>query len=302
MNRVLLFLFVFLFANCSQPNEVEQHNFMMKGKGGLLTTRFQSLEELKAIVSIEYSKDRKSWVRLTHKSNGQLVESILKKGVSEKDILKTRDQGFFQKAKLGLRTPYFVSNRMEMLKSFILSRRRDNKFRAGDIAFYDLAVLMADHINQDDLKNIPPDDLSNKGYINTFNHITAQALMTSIFSEDLADFIADIHERKNMPELISGKFTDEQLSDPKNGAVDNYIDMINNEWGQELGKLLKKKYSIDQSTKWTPQLLSDFLNDNQKYYSRVFEIGFQPVRPHDKKIIRFADKINFVLNDVSGLR
>ena len=87
---------------------------------------------------------------------------------------------------------------------------------------------MANQISDEDYLNLSCEELSEKGYLNTFNHITAQAFMTSIFSERLADFIADVHELYNMPELITGDFTEQQLADFENGPVDNYVDMINN--------------------------------------------------------------------------
>jgi hypothetical protein len=139
------------------------------------------------------------------------------------------------------------------------------------------------------------EDLDEKGYLNSFNHITAQAFITSIYSERLADFIADVHELYNMPELVTGEFTNKQLADFVNGPVDNYLDMINNEWGQELGKVLDQKYKIDEGTFWTPFLLVDYLNDIQAYQGWAFGIGFKPFRADDNKIIQFAAKINKVI-------
>ncbi len=57
----------------------------------------------------------------------------------------------------------------------------------------------------------------------------------------MADYIADLHERHHLPELTTlGKFTSAQLNDFNNSPLDNYVDMINNEWGQELGKFQKQ--------------------------------------------------------------
>jgi hypothetical protein len=176
-----------------------------------------------------------------------------------------------------------------------LGRRRPWQFGKGDVAFYDLAEAMVQHIAAVDTIDMPARDLSEKGYLNTFNHITAQAFMTSIFSEELADFVADVHERFNMPELIAGHFTEKQLSDMETGPVDNYIDIINNEWGQELGKVLRKKYGLTKQTVWTPALLTAYLNDIQSYHSWAFQIGFTPFRSSDEKVIQFANKINTVL-------
>ena len=104
-----------------------------------------------------------------------------------------------------------------------------------------------------------------------------------------------------MPELITGIFTEKQLADITDGPVDNYIDMINNEWGQELGKELCLKYHISRLTYWTPELLADYLNDMQSYHSWAFQIGFKPYRATDDMVIRFANKINKVIRDLPEL-
>ena len=44
--------------------------------------------------------------------------------------------------------------------------------------------------------------------------------MTSIFSEELADFISDTHERHKLPALMTGAFTDEQVADINEGLED----------------------------------------------------------------------------------
>lgn len=309
MQRILFFTMFFMvgfFTGCHQPVEEvpKLKDFRMQGKGVLLTTRFNSFEEFKKEVQIEYSKDKKSWVRLTQNSNNQKITSILKQGIKESEIMKARDGGFLGKVKLGLSSPYFVIHRLDMLKVFLLSRRRHMVFGGGDVAFYDFAEAMMNNIEVNDLTVINEKDFSEKGYINTFNHVTAQALMTIIFSEKLADFMADTHERSNMPELISGNFTAAQLKDIKNGPVDNYVDIINNEWGQELGKMCVKKYKINQETVWTTELLANIMNDFQSYFSWVFQVGFEPFRVTDELIIKFSEKINIVLRgeDLSGVR
>lgn len=302
--RVTFFLIVLiLFISCNEDRNNGSEDVEFREMGLLLTTRFNSFEEFKEVVDIVYSKDRSSWVRLTHTIPTQTVQSILKSGVSEKDLYKVRDGSLWDKIKLGLQIPYFVSERINIHKVFILSRRRDLFFGAEDIAFYDVAKKMMDNIYFDEKDKKKSKDFSEKGYINTFNHLLAQTFITSMYSEDLADFIADIHERKNMSELITGQFSAEQLLDINNGPVDNYVDMINNEWGQEIGKLLKKKYNIDQETYWTPELLADFLNDIQRVSSISLKIPFTPFKPNDELCIRFSSKINIIQHEgVYGLR
>ena len=82
-----------------------------------------------------------------------------------------------------------------------LGRRRPWDFGKGDVAFYDLAEAMVKNIRDEDRLTMTEKDLGEKGYLNTFNHLTAQAIMTSLFSERLADFVADVHERHNMPDF-----------------------------------------------------------------------------------------------------
>jgi hypothetical protein len=146
-------------------------------------------------------------------------------------------------------------------------------FGEGDVAFFNLAQAMVRNINTPDIAFKYPKDTTEKGYLNTFNHMTAQAFITSCFSVELADFIGDAHERYYHPDLINGKFAKKEVSDLGEGPVDNYVDIINNEWGQEVGKELKQKYHISRETYWTPELLANYLNDMQSYYQWALQIG-----------------------------
>jgi len=272
--------------------------------GALLGTRFKSLEELKSVVRIEYfnnytrsdsASDRNNLVRLSHCSNGMEVISILKSGVSQGDIYKARFGTIWDRIGLVFRSPYSVTNRKDVERIYTLARWRPEWFGEGDVAFYDLAEISVGNINTEDLAFRNPKDSTEKGYLNSFNHITAQAFITSCFSEEMADFIADVHERYHHPDLITGIFTEEKINDLEEGPVDNYADVINNEWGQELGKQLKEKYRITRETFWTPELMANYLNDLQSYYSWAFQIGFMPYKPGDEAVIRFSNKINIVM-------
>ncbi len=273
-------------------------------KGPLLLTDFESFDDLKSILTIEYvnagkngfmSFFQKPKVVLTHRSRSGLVKSELSSGVREIEFINAARGSIWERIKLSVRCPFGVINRHDIRRIVLLGRRKYHYFGEGDVAFYDLAEQTVRNITPGDRALMTPRELGEKGYLNTFNHITAQALMTSVFSEQLADFIADTHERYYTPELITGQFTDEQIDDIENGAVDNYIDIINNEWGQEIGKHLKKKYNLCRHTIWTPGLLCDVLNDLQAYYSWVFEIGFRPFCPSDKVIQRYCRKLNIVM-------
>ncbi len=282
-------------------NSIISDSINKAGKEALISTRFTSFEDLKSVIDIQYrenipgtvrSPPIKNEVRLIHKSGAREVVSILKSGISQTDFLNARKGTIMDRVLLGLKCPYAVINKREMWIIENLGRRKPWWYGKGDVAFYDLAEMMVAHIKAEDTIKMPPKDLSEKGYLNTFNHISAQAFMTSAFSEQTADFVADVHELYNMPELVTGKFSANQLKDLSEGPVDNYVDLINNEWGQELGKELAKKYSINRFTYWTPGLLASYLNDIQEYHSWCFEIGFSPFKVTDEVVVRFAKKIN----------
>lgn len=306
----LLFLFVSALGCSRSPDAVGEadrpggERVYSFTKGALLSTDYSSFKDLKKVIEIEYFEvvpnswrlfNKKSMVRIHHFSNGRKVSSVMKSGISDLDITKAWTGGFWSRVRLGLSSPYLVIHRKDLLRIFNLARRRGTVFGEGDVAFYDFAETMVYNISDADIALVNSEALSEKGYINTFNHTTAQAFMTSIFSEKFADFIADVHERGNMPELITGKFTEAQLMDLEKGPTDNYVDMINNEWGQELGKLLQKKYHISRRTIWTPELLVDYLNDLQAYYSWAFQIAFEPFKVEDQVVIKFSKKLNMVM-------
>ena len=305
MNRLsyitAILILTLLSCNSSGPENTTEPLDSMNSMGGLLTTNYKSFEEFLEVVKMEYSSNGKPSVTLTHKSNGATVTCRLGSGVSENDFLRAKEGGFWDKVRLTFLSPYFVINRKDLLRVYILSRRRHKDFGWKDVAFYDLAEAMKNNIYEEDKQASTEDELSEKGYINSFNHIAAQAIMTTLFDEKLADYVADTHERKNMPELITGDFTKEQLEDIKFGAVDNYVDIVNNEWGQELGKFLKSKYAIDRSTEWTPELMSKYLNDIQSYFGRVFQIRLNAFTAQDHVSRQFSKKLNHIMDAVSGM-
>lgn len=296
---LLSFIFIFI-TGCRNPGDGEKVETLNLSKGALLLTEYKTLEELKAVVRIEYEGKEK--VVMKNRSREGEVTSILKKGISEGDFLRARGGKLWDQVRVVLMSPWTLMHRDDLVRVEILGRRRYELFGEGDIAFYDIAETMVYNIAEDDLVTMPVEDLSEKGYLNTFNHIVAQAFMTTLFSERLADFIADVHERHRMPELITGKFTPDQMTDLADGPLDNYLDIINNEWGQELGKSLNKKYHLTPSTHWSPDLLAKYLNDIQAYHSWAFHIGFKPFLAEDEVIVRFANKINSVKNDMGKFR
>lgn len=281
-----------------QIENIDSLDISKEMRGGLIASRFESLEALKQVVDIQYHiEGDKASVSLRHCSNGERVTSYLEQGIDQGEILQVKRKGnLLDKTIFTISEPKTIAMRKDLEQIFLLARRRPDLYGYGDVAYYDLAEAMVENISTPDLAYLSAKDSSEKGFINTFNHMSAQALITSIFSEDHADFIADVHERLYMPELMTGAFTKEQLTDPNNNPIDNYVDLINNEWGQELGKRLKKELHISRKTYWKPSLLADYLNALQAHYTWAFQIGFKPFNEKDELMIRYSKKINEVIH------
>ena len=75
---------------------------------------------------------------------------------------------------------------------------------------------------------------SSEGYGNTFLHILGQAIITTLRGRNTAEVAGDIHEREQ-ESLVTGAITPSEERD----AIDNYVDLVNNIYGQELGEQLK---------------------------------------------------------------
>src|SRR4030095_12098083 len=195
-------LIVVALVDCNQPqgdiiiktdynsvmadNELARRPEKIVGHGALLLTNFKSLGELKSIIQFKYVKadslsagamSKKPAVQLTYNSSGYEVTSVLRTGVSEADFLKARDGNLWDKVRLMIHSPFAVVNRNNLKVIEFLGRKRPWMFGKGDAAFYDLAETMVYHISEEDMMLIPSEDLSEKGYLNTFNHILAQAFM-----------------------------------------------------------------------------------------------------------------------------
>jgi hypothetical protein len=308
MMRLVILSFLIVCLSCNRANvtgtEVEDdpskkasYEPLILAKP-LLASRFKSLDDFKSKVQVKYfnkPNDRSSKVQLYLKTSTSEIRCELKSGLSQKDIMKVQKSGIADKLKFTMKSPYSIRNRKKLEKVYVLGRRRTALFGLRDAAFYDLALVLSRHINTKEIAYKNEKDSSEKGYINTFNHITAQALITSMFTKELASFVADVHERKNMPELTTGYFSPEQLQDTLNYPEDNYVDIINNKIGQDIGLVLKEKYKLNSTTIYTPELLANYLNDLQNYFSWSMGIGLDSFKPSDEVIVRFTHKINFVL-------
>lgn len=296
---IFIGLICFLFFQCSKTNqnELKVDEDLSNIPKALLASRIKNLDELQETVDINYgSKDKIPYVELIYNSAEGTTTSYLQAGISEQDILDVRKGGFYEKVRFVIDNPDVIRDRNLLSEIYFLARKSDYVLGEGDVAFYYIAEETINKINTPGLAYLVRKDSSEKGFINTINHITAQSFITCIYSEDVADRIADLHELKHMPELCTGNFSEEQLSDTLNYPVDNYVDLINNEIGQALGIRLKKKLKINKTTVWTPKLMANYLTDLVKYYSWSFGVGMSPFSKDEEIVIRFADKINKIRN------
>jgi hypothetical protein len=293
----LCFIAIWFWNGCSSPTEEHQKTAKLPQAHALLATQFSSLDDLRQVVTIHYKQTKDSThgtVDLVYKNNGDTISYSLSEGITQGDISDARSGNIWDKVKLTYLSPYAVWNRKELSQIYMLARHNPSIFGENDAAFYDLArSIMRKIAITDGAFNNFRDSLE-KGYINTFNHITAQALITALYDEKMANYVAMVHERHHMPQLVSGLFSKEQLSDTLNFPVDNYVDIINNELGQELGKFLKEELNITKKTKWTPQFTADFLNIILDYYAASFQLIITPYTAHNPLIIRFSQKIEII--------
>ena len=128
--RLFTLLLLFIALGCKQPPaEIKPEQIKRFTREALLTTRFNSLEDLKTIIQIEYGTENDPYVRLSHSSNGQKVISLLTPGVSEGDFVRARVGSVWDRVVLGLSSPYAVTNRKDLLRVLFLGRRRYNRFK-----------------------------------------------------------------------------------------------------------------------------------------------------------------------------
>jgi len=287
-----------------EPNPHGQEHV---GIRALLTTRFADFDQFKQRVNIRYDRaclwtldgpKQREMVHLEYQEGDELIQRTLTSGIGQGALLKLMDADPWQKMHFLLENPLAVRERKVLDKFHMLSRRRADVYGSKDVAFYDLAETMVRHINTPEVAFQTFRDSLEKGYISTFNHLAAQAIITAFFSEDLADLIGDLHERHTMPELTTGQFSEKQLTDTITSPMDNYVDVLNNEIGQRLGLKLKRRYQLHELTHCTPELLATLLNEIQAYCMWALEIGMDPFQARDAVVIKFARKMNVHLASI----
>ena len=93
-----------------------------------------------------------------------------------------------------------------------------------------------------------------KRYRNQYTHIFGQSVIAAMYGEDFAKFSGDIHERrknsKKEVNIFKAKFANYMEKDA-------YVDLINNEYGRQLGIQIAKELGIEKEKAWTNQQTAD---------------------------------------------
>jgi hypothetical protein len=123
---------------------------------------------------------------------------------------------------------------------------------------------------------------------NMFLHVFGQALITTIWGRDAADFAGDIHERDQPALIVGGTFTRKTELQ----AIDNYCDMVNNIHGQAWGELASKSLGVDGDTVWTADILTQYVNLLQALITGSFGWKTNYFQPTHPEIVKLAATLN----------
>ncbi len=290
------------FKPCFNINEKSRYGTLCKP---LLACRFRDLDHLKTKVNITYNKDytiqdttncTNSTANIIYVSNNERLKHVLKSGTRQSDLINIQSSNLMSKIFFTIQNLKCIRKRKELEKVHYLSRRREDIYGSRAVAFYNISEAIVKNINTPDIAIDSYRDTLEKGYLNTFNHILSQAIITSFFSLELADMVGDLHELENMPQLACGVFSTVQLADTTNNPVDNYVDIINNLIGQKIGLKLRSKFCIRSNSFISNEFITCYLNDIQNYLSWSLGIGISDFKPNDELIIKFTQKLNILLH------
>jgi RHS repeat-associated protein len=122
-------------------------------------------------------------------------------------------------------------------------------------------------------------------------HVFGQAVITTLLGRGAADYAGDLHER-DQPSLISGKIAKTE----ERQAIDNYSDMVNNLYGQDIGERVSAKLGITSSTVWNAKLTAKYLNAVEDAIAKEMGWKMTPFSAGDAEVKKFTS----LLNEVQG--
>ena len=259
----------------------------LDGLEPLVATDYGTLEQLKTKINITYSTEllqgkesttQYNKVTVSNTYNGTTVEDALDdREYSQEDLKAVKKDTWWQKLGAGLKYPQAAYNRSELEQIKSMSYRDKSDGKRG-MAFGDISLELYKRTQN-----------KGKGTLeNTYLHVSGQALITILFGKGVANFTGHLHER-SQGSLITGQFAPKEMSQ----AIDNYADLINNQWGQVLGGRINSKFNVSSSTVWDNNLSANVLNEMQGFYGEMMGKTFNSTfKPDEKYVKDFTEFMN----------
>ena len=274
----------------SQPRE--RITFNNPGRP-IIASEHPTLEKLKEEIDITYGNGR---VTVGHskkklKDRNTLRSSLIGEAELKKAHEASEKWNHVRKALFGLSHPRLAINQTALERSEKLSFVKKNN---SGSALGRISNAMFDNIqNKPSVKPYegPGGEklTSHDATKNMMLHVFGQSTFTVLYGEGAADLTGDLHER-DQPSLITGEIGEDEEAQ----AIDNYADMVNNEYGQEVGLHLRRRLGINDRTVWTPDITAKYLNSVQDYFSQSHEWSFKDFDASDARVHRFTNLLNEV--------
>ena len=279
-----------------------------KKRKPLVATDFKTLADLKKELEITYipSSFEKRWspsekaydykytpasVTVSHSKGGLTTSNTLSEETVKQEELKKANSGsFWDKSKLAAAHPELVWHKGDLEAIDKLSFVKKN---TSGTAIGKVSDAIFEHIsNKPRMVRIGTGKQKLSSHDATKNmllHVFGQAIITTLLGRAAADLAGDIHER-DQDSLISGSISKSE----ERQAIDNYIDMVNNLYGQELGEELGAQLDADDGTDWTAELTAKYLNAVQDYFHEHKGWKFTQFKQEDTLVARFTALLNEV--------
>lgn len=221
----------------------------------LVASDYASMAELrKDLIVVNYLDEETRIIAVSNMCNG-----IMRIGEATSDGMTESE--FFEIIKI--QVPYYggfkifksiFTDREPLFKGFALRkvRKMQSKTKINDrrLSFGEIARDFTENtLNRD------RDLYQSEKLKNAYKHVLAQSLVTVLFGEDVAELSSKIHERHQLKEWNGLDEVDQ---------IDTYVDLINNQWGQQFGQELKVELGITDDTVWTSELTAQYLNGMQQ--------------------------------------
>ncbi len=279
------------------------------GRQPMIANRYKNIEALKKAVDISYTPAgyEKRWSAI---EKGYVYDyvpakvSVTDKGGKGTNVLSmaTPSQGKLDaankaglpgKAALGMRYPELVWHKSELegVRKLALGIKHEGE-EAPAITMFGMAKEMYKNLQtkpKGPTYTVGDNVVTMKDATeNMLLHVAGQATLTTLYGRNVADLAGDIHER-GQPALITGKIS----ATEERQAIDNYSDLVNNLYGQDIGKRLSEKFS--SKTAWTPALTAEFFNAIQSEIAAETGLTFKPFDEKNIKIQKFTNLLNEVM-------